>query len=82
MKFKPGKYYQHTDGKMIHCIQLVDTTLYGKDGLLAEDDCGELYIVGQSKTNAANWKEIGELLWFDRWNIDPVTGKQYSLEDE
>lgn len=81
MKFKPGKYYQHKEGNMLHCIQFVDTTLYGKNGLLAEDDHGDIHIVGQEDSNAKNWREIDKLLWFDRWCIDPLTGKQYELEE-
>ena len=56
-KFEVGKFYKHTCGDMLHILQYVDTTLYGRC-LLAENEYGELEAVGDQKDNAVNYREI------------------------
>ena len=57
MKFEIGKYYQHSGGGIINILDRVHTTFYG-EGLLAENSCGDLSVVGEDETNATNWHQV------------------------
>ena len=65
-RFEVGKYYKHTTGDMLHILQYVDTTLYGRC-LLAENEFGKLEAVGDQKDNAVNYKEIDSKEYYENF---------------
>ena len=71
MKFKPGKYYEHTTGTMIKTLVEVETTMWGKT-LVAERSSSiahELIPVGSdSEDYAQNWHESTEEEWMKNFS--------------
>lgn len=57
MKFQINKYYQHSNGEVIHIIDSVNTFFHGST-LLGECEDGSLMPVGRSEDNAVNYKEV------------------------
>lgn len=58
-KFNIGKYYKHSTGKMIFICGVCSTHAYGMC-LMAEDDYGSFYPVGNHEGATDNWCEITE----------------------
>lgn len=57
--FKPGKYYQHSSGRVIHTLCEVDTFFHYGPSLVAEEETGELMPVGMHEDNTTGYEEVG-----------------------
>ena len=57
MKFQLGNYYQHSGGRVIHIIGTLNTFFYG-NGLVSEDEEGNLSRVGDDEASAMNWHQV------------------------
>lgn len=70
--FKPNKYYKHTTGHMLHTLNVVETTMWGRT-LVAEvcsqDKCVHLIPVGiDSESYTANYTECTEAEWMTNFS--------------
>ena len=63
MVFELGKYYKHESGKMMHVLVEANTTVYGDNTLIAEDDFGNLIPVGRSEYHCKNYTEVQQDEW-------------------
>ena len=81
MKFEIGKYYQHSQGQVIHIVGRLPTFFYG-EGLVSEGDDGNLSRIGEDEDSAVNWKEVSG--WhrdaYDKNSIPEPTSKQQNRE--
>ena len=68
--FEVGKYYKHVGtNKMIHCLTIVDTEVYGK-AIIAESTRSPepITVVGIGPGYRDNWIEIKEDEWKQYWS--------------
>ena len=62
--FEIGKFYQHSGGGKLHILGELDTTMWGKLCLIAEEDGDSiLRPVGKDEASAFNWQEITKKEW-------------------
>lgn len=59
MKFELGKYYKLNTGEMIYICGVCSTKTYGRC-LMAENEDGGFYPVGDHEGATDNWHEIKE----------------------
>ena len=60
MKFKLGRYYQHTTGEKIKIVALADTYMWGRTMIAEKIGTIELRTVGSDETSTVNYTEISE----------------------
>lgn len=65
MIFKPGKFYKHNAGDIIHICGYANSYYYG-EGLIAENKKAEYFIVGSEEENAINYKEVSKIEWEEK----------------
>lgn len=63
--FEIGKYYKHTGGGFLHILGRLDTTIWGKNSLIAESSGNDygLQAVGGDVDSAVNWSETTKEEW-------------------
>lgn len=71
MKFEVGKCYWHQAGRgmSMKILGYLDTTLWGKNALIAETDDNRLIAIGKEESAAVNWHEITEYQWMLNFSI-------------
>ncbi|GAI31939.1 unnamed protein product [marine sediment metagenome] len=72
MKFEIGKYYRHTTAHTLAILGHLDTTMWGKNALIAESnrshEMTELIAVGSDEGSAVNYNEISKEEWLENFS--------------
>ncbi len=71
MRFEPGKYYRHTDGREIATLDFLETTMWGR--VLIAEDAGKFHhsissVGTDSEDYAVNWEEITKDEWMKNFS--------------
>ena len=65
IRLEAGKYYKHSGGGFLHVLGRLDTTMWGKNALIAERSghSYDLIAVGDDVDSAVNWSETTKEEW-------------------
>lgn len=65
-----GKYYKHSGGGFLHVLGRLDTTMWGKNSLIAESagHGTDLIAVGDDVDSAVNWYETSKEEWLSNFS--------------
>ncbi len=66
--FEVGGYYEHSGGGKLSILGVFDTTMYGKNALLAEDTEGNFRAVGRDSVSVQNWIKITHEQWMSSFS--------------